>query len=633
MDKNKTALEAATSLAKFMLHRLTLGVSKFSFSQAQLADMVTEAREYTDAARGSELDSKGEALYGIFSAFRVFDSIEPSPVFGSRRAPLLVEMNYSRVLEFYSIVEEQWVYALKNFTGYYHKEMGLPEGYTYRIEEGREPNVDDWIAKLPAHLLSEKPADGLIKHDMVDYKSSYQHTALEMDVLNGIQAKNGIGVSSTKAPRSLPTDIPDTLKFGYMERSRAATPLFKEGAHEALTEAARSATSDINAKVDHKESTLGDPVPVFIKISSPGEVPLYIAHQVAEFLAYRGYQSVHLKSTHSIDEVETMMRPDGKPIVHPQRGDPKWVDSNRPIFIDLNEKTKEDTRNIHRVDIRDRDPAWLPAIATHKFTDEHGGKGIVGHITDPLEDDIDNRKHEIVAALKELYPKASHEAIELFVFGQTLPIKANPYGSEAITIYMQPGEPFFVLLGRDPQSPDLVDQWASDRNQMEMGDPKVASAMNIAEMMRSYKEKNPSPGMSQNLYKEMLGKELMHLVPRTEKYTEEEILRMAMIIAEAAIMSDVALNIQNNTCFTHLGKENPVDQQIGQVAKLASDVGFYFTIVKHDDDGNPIEAWGNHKLLEQTYSQETIRGMTLYAPGEYKDMDESDLIEVPGLDN
>jgi hypothetical protein len=51
----------------------------------------------------------------------------------------------------------------------------------------------------------------------------------------------------------------------------------------------------------------------------------------------------------------------------------------------------------------------------------------------------------------------------------------------------RPGEPAFVLLGRDPQAPDLVERWAADREATDPEGPKPAMARAIAERMRAYR--------------------------------------------------------------------------------------------------------------------------------------------------
>jgi hypothetical protein len=63
-------------------------------------------------------------------------------------------------------------------------------------------------------------------------------------------------------------------------------------------------------------------------------------------------------------------------------------------------------------------------------------------------------------------------------------------------IHRQPGEPFFVLQGRDPQAPGLVYRWAVDRSKLEGADhSKVMEAKTIAHAMRDFKEANPTIGL------------------------------------------------------------------------------------------------------------------------------------------
>jgi hypothetical protein len=49
------------------------------------------------------------------------------------------------------------------------------------------------------------------------------------------------------------------------------------------------------------------------------------------------------------------------------------------------------------------------------------------------------------------------------------------------------GEPSFVLLGRDPQAPDLVEKWAADREAANPGEAKPTMARAIADRMRAYR--------------------------------------------------------------------------------------------------------------------------------------------------
>lgn len=63
-----------------------------------------------------------------------------------------------------------------------------------------------------------------------------------------------------------------------------------------------------------------------------------------------------------------------------------------------------------------------------------------------------------------------------------------------------PGEPYFVLLGRDPQAPDHAEKWGRDRMLAEPDDWKAPSAIAIAAAMRNYKQANPDVGMSMEAY-------------------------------------------------------------------------------------------------------------------------------------
>jgi hypothetical protein len=68
----------------------------------------------------------------------------------------------------------------------------------------------------------------------------------------------------------------------------------------------------------------------------------------------------------------------------------------------------------------------------------------------------------------------------------------------------RPDEPFFVLLGRDPQAPALIESWAQVRELAEPGDWKIEAARQTAKDMRFFKVANPDFGMSQDLYETTL---------------------------------------------------------------------------------------------------------------------------------
>lgn len=66
-------------------------------------------------------------------------------------------------------------------------------------------------------------------------------------------------------------------------------------------------------------------------------------------------------------------------------------------------------------------------------------------------------------------------------------------------IICEKGEPFFVLLGRDPQAPTLVAKWAHMRAKME-DTPKVQDAFRKAYEMVEWKGTHPDIGLSKEIY-------------------------------------------------------------------------------------------------------------------------------------
>jgi hypothetical protein len=53
----------------------------------------------------------------------------------------------------------------------------------------------------------------------------------------------------------------------------------------------------------------------------------------------------------------------------------------------------------------------------------------------------------------------------------------------------EPDEPMFVLLGRDPQAPALVEHWAGVREANGEDAAKVAEARACAQSMREFRER------------------------------------------------------------------------------------------------------------------------------------------------
>lgn len=59
---------------------------------------------------------------------------------------------------------------------------------------------------------------------------------------------------------------------------------------------------------------------------------------------------------------------------------------------------------------------------------------------------------------------------------------------------LRPGEPFFVLLGRDAQASAAVINWVCDRERAEGPSPKLARALDVAVKMANYAEERNGGG-------------------------------------------------------------------------------------------------------------------------------------------
>lgn len=64
----------------------------------------------------------------------------------------------------------------------------------------------------------------------------------------------------------------------------------------------------------------------------------------------------------------------------------------------------------------------------------------------------------------------------------------------------KPGEPCSVLLGRDPQAPELVTRWANDRAQFEDSEKQISDARSRAADMAHWKLQHPDIGASKEAY-------------------------------------------------------------------------------------------------------------------------------------
>lgn len=84
--------------------------------------------------------------------------------------------------------------------------------------------------------------------------------------------------------------------------------------------------------------------------------------------------------------------------------------------------------------------------------------------------------------------------------------------TEIMAVKLEPGEPFFVLKGRDPQAPDLIRSWIRERELMAVPFEKKESALTQLNAMIKWKQNNPAFGVSSETYaKYVLPKEVKQL--------------------------------------------------------------------------------------------------------------------------
>jgi hypothetical protein len=101
-----------------------------------------------------------------------------------------------------------------------------------------------------------------------------------------------------------------------------------------------------------------------------------------------------------------------------------------------------------------------------------------------------HRAEEAAASVRHLLAGEAHEGLVASI-EQALR-SATREGDCCVPL---PTEPFFVLLGRDPQAPDLVETWADIRAIAEPSSAKPGMARSTASAMRDWKRDNPGIGM------------------------------------------------------------------------------------------------------------------------------------------
>lgn len=105
--------------------------------------------------------------------------------------------------------------------------------------------------------------------------------------------------------------------------------------------------------------------------------------------------------------------------------------------------------------------------------------------------EVNNGKQLFIKGINER--DAFEEAIQAYL----------PFHKPAECCVTDEGEPSFVLLGRDPQAPDLLRRWAEDREQIEPDSDKPEKARLIADAMGRYKTQNPNKGAIREFYTEL----------------------------------------------------------------------------------------------------------------------------------
>jgi hypothetical protein len=105
------------------------------------------------------------------------------------------------------------------------------------------------------------------------------------------------------------------------------------------------------------------------------------------------------------------------------------------------------------------------------------------------------RAEEVAAVVEQLLDGQAHDRLVVAI--EHALKAASRSGDCCVPL---PSEPFFVLLGRDPQAPDLVDTWADIRAIAEPSSAKPEMARSVASAMRNWKRDNPEIGMPRALF-------------------------------------------------------------------------------------------------------------------------------------
>lgn len=131
----------------------------------------------------------------------------------------------------------------------------------------------------------------------------------------------------------------------------------------------------------------------------------------------------------------------------------------------------------------------------------------------------------------------------------------------------RPDEPFFVLLGRDPQAPGIVEHWAEVREVAEPGDWKIENARQLAKDMRVFKAANPNFGMATDAYLQAAQVWFTTFRDKPARLSEDVISRQLKTLYNEAAEQ---LPPKRKTVDLDTGRPNVAHPEAGLLAQVAA---------------------------------------------------------------
>jgi len=145
------------------------------------------------------------------------------------------------------------------------------------------------------------------------------------------------------------------------------------------------------------------------------------------------------------------------------------------------------------------------------------------------------------------------EAIKAHFDGSPIP-EYNAAKSTEIKIDLAEGEPVFILKGRDPQAPALIEDWADMRALCDPMSAKPSTAYAIARDMREFKTANPELGMSRAIYRDTNRRD----IPKLRAWTES-LKKGALLCSENHHRGDAATI---DEIITHLAENESAQPRL-----------------------------------------------------------------------